>query len=106
MKKKLHPKYYQDTKVECTCGETFTTGSTLKTIKVEICSACHPYFTGDMKFIDTMGRVEKFQQKRVAAEQLKKTKTAKIKKAKKQRPTTLREMMLQQQRQSKKKTKK
>ncbi len=102
MKKKLHPKYHQDTQVECTCGETFTTGSTLKSIKVEICSACHPFFTGEMKFVDSLGRVEKFKKRQQHAAKVKKTKTIKTKKAKKPRPTTLREMMMQQTKQSKK----
>lgn len=63
MKQNLHPKYNQIT-VKCACGHTFETGSTLDSIQVEICSNCHPFFTGEMKFVDTMGRVEKFQAKR------------------------------------------
>ena len=63
MKKKIHPKYYDNCKVTCVCGNSFITGSTLPEINVEICSACHPFFTGEMKFVDTMGRVEKFKQK-------------------------------------------
>ncbi|PIS09073.1 50S ribosomal protein L31 [Candidatus Beckwithbacteria bacterium CG10_big_fil_rev_8_21_14_0_10_34_10] len=63
MKKKIHPIYYNDAKVICACGNTFVTGSTLKEIKVEICSACHPFFTGEMKYVDTLGRVEKFKNK-------------------------------------------
>lgn len=66
MKTDLHPKYHQST-VKCACGTTFKTGSTIGGIEVEICSACHPFFTGEMKFIDTMGRVEKFQAKQKAA---------------------------------------
>lgn len=62
MKKGLHPKY-EETKVTCGCGNTFTTRSTKKDIHVEICSTCHPFFTGKMKFLDTTGRVEKFQKK-------------------------------------------
>ena len=67
MKKGIHPKYYDDCKVTCTCGNTFVTGSTLPEIKVEICSACHPFFTGQAKYIDTEGRIEKFERKRAAA---------------------------------------
>ncbi|NMB57408.1 50S ribosomal protein L31 [Candidatus Beckwithbacteria bacterium] len=63
MKAKIHPKYNHDTKVICACGNVFTTGSTLAEIRVDICSACHPFFTGEMKFVDTQGRVEKFQSK-------------------------------------------
>lgn len=62
MKKDIHPKYEEVT-VSCGCGNKFTTRSTRKNIVVEICSACHPFFTGKMKFIDTTGRVEKFQKK-------------------------------------------
>jgi len=62
MKEGIHPKYEEAT-VTCGCGNVFTTRSTKKIISVEICSACHPFFTGKMKFIDTTGRVEKFQKK-------------------------------------------
>ncbi|MBI2444750.1 MAG: 50S ribosomal protein L31 [Candidatus Magasanikbacteria bacterium] len=63
MKKDLHPPYYPDAKVACACGATFTTGSTLKEIRVEICSQCHPFYTGKQKFVDTARRVEKFQER-------------------------------------------
>lgn len=62
MKKEIHPKYYPAT-VTCACGNTFKTGSTLEVIDVEVCSACHPFFTGKQKFVDTARRVEKFQEK-------------------------------------------
>jgi large subunit ribosomal protein L31 len=62
MKKDIHPKYEEAT-VTCGCGNVFTTRSTKKNIHTEICSACHPFFTGKMKFVDTTGRVEKFQKK-------------------------------------------
>ncbi|MEI7686925.1 MAG: 50S ribosomal protein L31 [Planctomycetota bacterium] len=62
MKEGIHPKYEEAT-VTCGCGNVFTTRSTKKNISVEICSACHPFFTGKMKFVDTTGRVEKFQKK-------------------------------------------
>lgn len=62
MKEKIHPKYHECT-VTCGCGNTFKTGSTKEKISVEICSACHPFFTGTQKFVDTAGRVEKFQKK-------------------------------------------
>ena len=62
MKEGIHPKY-EDCVISCGCGNKFNTRSTRKTISVEICSACHPFFTGKMKFIDTTGRVEKFQKK-------------------------------------------
>ncbi len=56
--------YYTDAQAVCACGATFTTGSTKKTIQVDICSKCHPFFTGEMKYVDTQGRVEKFINKR------------------------------------------
>jgi len=62
MKKDIHPQYGPAT-VTCSCGNTFTTGATVPVIKVEVCSACHPFFTGKQKIIDTAGRVEKFQKK-------------------------------------------
>lgn len=101
MKKKIHPKYYENSKVTCACGNTFVTGSTLPEIKVEICSACHPFFTGEMKFVDTMGRVEKFkekQKKTAGKKYVKKTlrkqlKAKKEEKEAKKRPKTLKEML-------------
>jgi large subunit ribosomal protein L31 len=62
MKKGIHPEYGEAV-VKCACGETFVTGSTKKELRVEICSKCHPLFTGKQKFIDTAGRVEKFKKK-------------------------------------------
>ncbi|MGE5529413.1 MAG: 50S ribosomal protein L31 [Patescibacteria group bacterium] len=62
MKKDIHPKYYQTT-VTCACGESFTTGSTRKDIRVEICSKCHPMFTGKQRIVDTGGQVDKFKRK-------------------------------------------
>ena len=62
MKANIHPKTHQAT-VTCACGNTFTTESTLESIHVEICSACHPFFTGKQKFIDTAGRVERFKER-------------------------------------------
>ena len=62
MKKDIHPKY-METVVTCGCGSTFTTRSTVPKLSVEICSACHPFYTGQMKYVDSAGRVEKFQKK-------------------------------------------
>lgn len=62
MKEGIHPNYGESV-VRCACGETFTTGSVKKEIKVEICSKCHPFFTGKQKFVDTGGRVERFKRK-------------------------------------------
>ncbi len=71
VKPKIHPTWYPEARVHCACGNVFTTGSTLKEISVEICSACHPLFTGQQKLIDTAGRVDKFNQRAAAAEQKK-----------------------------------
>lgn len=62
MKEGIHPNY-NEAVVKCACGETFTTGSVKKEIKVEICSKCHPFFTGKQKFVDTGGRVDRFKKK-------------------------------------------
>lgn len=100
---KTNIKWYDDCKVSCACGNTFLTGSTLQEIKVEICSACHPFFTGEQKYVDTLGRVERFKQKQVkaAAEKyIKKSLRKKIKAEKedikaKKTPLTLKEMLQQ-----------
>jgi large subunit ribosomal protein L31 len=63
MKEKIHPKYFNDAQVICSCGNTWTTGSTKKTLRVELCSKCHPYFTGEQRIVDTAGRVEKFKKR-------------------------------------------
>ena len=62
MKKEIHPDYHLIT-VHCACGNTFKTRSTAKELRVEICSACHPFFTGKQKLVDTAGRVEKYRRK-------------------------------------------
>lgn len=75
MKQATHPTFYTDTKVVCLCGNTFTTGSTVQEIHVEVCSNCHPVYTGVKRFVDTLGRVDKFmlaQQKAGTAGQTKK----------------------------------
>jgi large subunit ribosomal protein L31 len=63
MKDKIHPKFFKDAQVVCSCGNTITTGSTKKQLRVELCSKCHPFFTGERKMIDTAGRVERFKQR-------------------------------------------
>ncbi|NLA10932.1 MAG: 50S ribosomal protein L31 [Firmicutes bacterium] len=62
MKENIHPRYFR-TKLTCACGESFEIGSTRENLKVEICSKCHPFFTGKQKFVDTGGRVERFKRK-------------------------------------------
>lgn len=67
MKKDIHPKYYPNAKFTCECGNVVIAGSTVKSYKVEICSHCHPFYTGKQKLVDTAGRVEKFNAKRKKA---------------------------------------
>lgn len=85
MKKDIHPTYYPKAKVTCACGNTFTVGSTVKEIKVELCSACHPFYTGKQKLVDTARRVEKYKEKmekKAAIAKMKKEKKPRIKKTK------------------------
>jgi len=61
MKKDIHPQYFQKAKVTCACGNTFKIGATKETIDVEVCSACHPFYTGKEKLMDKVGQVQKFR---------------------------------------------
>ena len=63
MKEKIHPKYFPEAKVTCSCGNTFLLGSTNPTIKVELCNKCHPFYTGEKRMVDTAGRVDRFKQR-------------------------------------------
>ena len=96
MKTKIHPKWHPNCQVSCACGNTFTTGAAVPEIRVQICNKCHPFFTGEQKFVDTLGRVGKFQKKQKAAAQVKAQK--KKKKIKKEQedgaPKTLKEMLM------------
>ena len=80
MKKDIHPKYYPKAKIKCACGAEFKVGSTEQKMEIEICSNCHPLYTGKQKFIDTAGRLERYQKmvaKSKALKQGKKKKNAK-----------------------------
>ena len=68
MKKDIHPKYFPEATVTCACGKVFKIGGTLEKAEIEICSNCHPFYTGQEKLLDTAGRVEKFKAKRAKAE--------------------------------------
>ncbi len=82
MKQGIHPSNWQhDCVVTCSCGNTFITGGSKKTMQVDICSACHPFFTGEMKFVDRQGRVDKFQKKMQMAAQAAAASASKAKKA-------------------------
>lgn len=77
MKKDIHPKYYSKTSIKCACGSILETGATKEDIEVEICSQCHPFFTGDKKVVDTAGRVERFKKLAEASAKLKSAKKPK-----------------------------
>jgi len=62
-KKDIHPKYYNKAEISCACGKTFTVGAAKEHIEIEICSECHPFYTGKKKIVDTLGRVEKFKKR-------------------------------------------
>lgn len=100
MKKGIHPKVNKECVVTCACGNTFTTMSTLPSITVDICSACHPFYTGQAKFVDTEGRIEKFSKRKKLAEEKKKkaegvkaSKKSKKKGSQDSKEMTLKEML-------------
>lgn len=114
MQYQTHPKWYKDAKVSCACGNTFTIGATVPEISVEVCYNCHPYFTGQMKFVDAAGRVDSFlaRQKGAQKKVLSKAERRKLKREKKiaeqvDRPETLAEIRqtLQKEKKAKKKAK-
>ncbi|MDM7202688.1 MAG: 50S ribosomal protein L31 [Thermodesulfobacteriaceae bacterium] len=63
MKKDIHPEYFDDAVIRCACGNEIRVGSTKKEIRVEVCANCHPFFTGESRFVDTEGKIEKFMKK-------------------------------------------
>ena len=85
MKAKIHPVWYSEATVTCACGNSFTTGASVPEIQVEVCSKCHPFYTGQMKYLDTAGRVEAFKAKQAGAttKRVSKTEKRKLKKEKK-----------------------
>ncbi len=101
MKANFHPQWYPEAKVTCACGTTFITGSTLPEIRVEICSACHPFFTGQQKFVDTLGQVDRFVKKmevskvkQVEQKRILENKKAKMEEGRKERPS-LKDLLMQ-----------
>ena len=84
MKAQIHPKWFPETKVTCACGNTFMVGATVPEIRVEVCYNCHPFYTGQMKFLDTAGRVDAFKAKQAGASKkvVSKTEKRKLKKLK------------------------
>ena len=99
MKANIHPVWHEDVVVTCACGNSFTTAGTLPKIEVEICSNCHPFYTGQLKYIDTAGRVDAFmeRQKKVQVKIVSKTEKRQLKRERKiqkelERPDTLEEL--------------
>ena len=95
MKAQGHPTYYDNAQVICACGNIMTIGSTKQTIHVELCSNCHPFYTGEQKFVDSASRIQKFQKKQdVAKQYINKVKAKhEEKKAKETGPRSLAEML-------------
>lgn len=97
MKAQIHPVLFTDAQVICSCGNTFVTTSTKQHITVEVCSKCHPFYTGEHKFIDTQGKVERFKQKQKVAEEMRlksmNKKTGKKSKQEDNIPKTLKELL-------------
>jgi large subunit ribosomal protein L31 len=96
MKANIHPKYFDKANVICVCGNKFTTGSTQETIHVELCNKCHPFYTGEQRFVDAASRIQKFQTKQQKATEYKATVTKKVEEKKKNEngPKSLREMLI------------
>ena len=99
MKAKLHPTWFGESKVACACGNTFTVGATVPEIRVEVCYHCHPFYTGQMKYVDVAGRVDRFlaKQKKAKVSVISKTEKRKVKKERKiqkelAKPDTLEEL--------------
>lgn len=105
MKKDIHPKWYPDGEVVCACGHVLKAGLTKPRVEVEVCATCHPFFTGEMKYVDVQGRVEKFQAKQKATagkKFVKKSDRKRLKrladeKADQKKPKNLKEMFANQQ---------
>ena len=94
MKATGHPQYFENAQVICACGNTFTTGSTQEVIHVELCAKCHPFYTGEQRFVDSASRIEKFN-KKVETGKLHVTKKKEKEEKKQEAPKTLREMLLE-----------
>ena len=86
MKKSIHPKYFNDAKISCACGNVIKAGSTVEKMQIEICSACHPFYTGKKKLVDSTGQVDRFKKRMEKSTKLKDTvvdkKTKKVTRAK------------------------
>jgi len=96
MKTGIHPQYHEQAQVICVCGNRFTVGSTQDVIHIELCNKCHPFYTGEQKFVDSASRIQKFENRKKFAETHKATVTKKVEEKKKadEAPKTLREMLM------------
>ncbi len=106
MQDNMHPNWYTEAKVTCACGNTFTTGSTLPEIRVDICSNCHPLYTGTQKFVDTLGQVDRFikkeeesKVKKAIVEKIKIARASKVAQEKKEKPS-LKDLLMQARKQA------
>jgi len=86
MKKGIHPEYYPEAKVTCACGNTFVTGATKELIRTDVCSACHPFYTGEQRIVDTAGQVDRFIRRLERKTQIEDTKQVQAEEVKKSRP--------------------
>ena len=93
MKAQIHPQYNQEAQVVCSCGNRFNLGSTKQTIHVELCYNCHPFYTGQARFVDSASRIERFKMKEDAASQVRTVKKQREEKKEQYQPQTLREML-------------
>ncbi len=96
MKANIHPNFFENAQVVCVCGNKFTTGSTRESLHVELCYKCHPFYTGEQRFVDSASRIQKFQTKQKKATDYKQTVTKKVedKKKRQEGPKSLREMLM------------
>lgn len=94
MKSNIHPQYYTDAQVVCACGNTFTTGSTEPKLVVQLCNNCHPFYTGQQRFVDSASLIDKFEHKRAKAQPLK-VKVTREEDIEDKQPKTLKEMLMQ-----------
>jgi large subunit ribosomal protein L31 len=97
MKQAIHPQYFDQAQVVCVCGNKWTTGSTQEVIRVELCYNCHPFYTGEQRFVDTASRIQKFEKKTETAKKYQVVSKEKKDKEReeKEAPKTLREMLAQ-----------
>ena len=93
VKQAIHPQYFEQAQVTCVCGNTFTTGSTMEVIHVELCAKCHPFYTGEQRYVDSASRIQKFQKRQEVAKLHVAKKEEKAKKKDESAPKTLREML-------------